>query len=230
MRTAGQLAGALRAITGSPLRMRVRNEGLAGRLAALLEERAIQPRMPTRNPRPEKLTMEQAKAKYGRYLQPPWYLIDPAQIPFPDSAAFWWSAVARMATEGRIVAKGKPNYEQAMRFWKNQVKRHYGFRPKRTKRQSMMEGIRQHLKGASRRMGMERLKPAEKQREGRVTMAAKLISAQRTQKKAAKALAVQQVAAKRSAAAKKGHETRRALKAQAAAPTKRKPQGQARGA
>ena len=228
MRTAGQLAGILRAIVGVPLRTRVRNEGLAGQLAALLEERAMKPRMPTRNPRPEQLSVEQAKAKYGRYLQPPWYLIDPAQIPFPDSAAFWWGAVARMATEGRIVARGKPNYEQAMRFWKNQVKRHYGYRPKRTKHQSMMEGIRQHLRGASRRMGLEKLKPADKQRAGRVTMAAKLISAQRAQKRAAKALATQQAAAKRSAAAVKGHETRRALKAQAAMPVKkrvaRKPQ------
>jgi hypothetical protein len=210
--------------------MRMRNEGLAGRLAALLEARAIRPRMPTRNPRPEKLTMEQAKAKYGRYLQPPWYLIDPAQIPFPDSADFWWSAVARMATEGRIVARGKPNYEQAMRFWKNQVKRHYGFRPKRTKRQSMMEGIRQHLKGASRRMGLEKQRPADQQRAGRVTMAAKLIRAQATQKRAAKALAAQALAAKRSAAAVKGHETRRALKAQAQTAQRRKPKAKATGA
>lgn len=189
---------------------------LSEQLRALVEAagaKAVQPRSPSRNPRPERLTVEDARHKYGRYLQPPWYLIDPARIPFPDSADFWWAAVARMATEGRIVKGGKPNYEQAMRYWKNQVKRHYGYRPQRTRDASMMEGIRAHLAGASRRMGLEKQKPAEQQKAGRVRMAAKLIRAQATQKKAAKQLAVQVQAAKRSAAAKKGHETRKLAKA-----------------
>jgi hypothetical protein len=195
---------------------------LSQQLRALVEAagaRAVQPRSPQRNPRPERLTVEDAKRKYGRYLQPPWYLIDPARIPFPDSVAFWWAGVARMATEGRIVKGGKPNYEQAMRHWKNQVKRHYGYRPKRTRHQSMMEGIRAHLKAASRRMGLEKQKPAAQQRAGRVTMAAKLIRSQATQKKAAKQLAAQGQAAQRSAAAKKGHETRKLAKA---APVKKR--------
>jgi hypothetical protein len=167
--------------------------GLSARLGALLEAAGVPVRpvravAPTRNPKPQKLTVEQAKTKYGRFLQPPWYLIDPKRIPFPDSAAFWWQGVARMATEGAIVKRGKPNYEQAMRHWKNQVKRHYGYRPKRRPPVSMMEGIRAHLKGASRRMGLELQKAKEQQKGGRVSMAAKLIRAQQTQKRAAKAL------------------------------------------
>ena len=211
------LARQLREVTGSVV-THAQTWALSGQLRALVEAagaKAVQPRSPSRNPRPEKLTVEDTKRKYGRYLQPPWYLIDPARIPFPDSADFWWAGVARMATEGRIVKGGKPNYEQEMRYWKNQVKKHYGYRPKRTREASMMEGIRAHLKGASRRMGLEKQKPAEQQRAGRVRMAAKLIRAQATQKKAAKDLAAQVQAAKRSAAAKKGHETRRMAKAPA---------------
>jgi hypothetical protein len=135
-----------------------------------------------------------------------------------------------MATEGKIVQRGKPNYEWAMRYWKNQVKRHYGFRPKRRPPVSMMEGIRRHLKGASRKMGLELQKPKGQQRAGRVSMAAKLIRAQATQKRAAKQLAAQAQAEKRSAAAKKGQETRKALKAQNELQQARKGKARAKGA
>jgi hypothetical protein len=134
-----------------------------------------------------------------------------------------------MAQEGKVVgAGGKPNYLWAMRYWKNQVKRHYGFRPKRTRQESMMEGIRRHLKGASRRMGVERQKPTDKQREGRVRMAAKLIGAQRIQKRRAAELAAQGQAAQRSDAAQRGWDTRKAAAAQAQskAPARK---GKARG-
>jgi hypothetical protein len=150
-----------------------------------------------------KLTPAQAAEKLGRFIPPPWYLIDPARIPFPDSADIWWEGVARMIKEGSLLNdKGKPNYEQAMRYWKNKVKARYGFRPGRTKEQSMMDGIKGKLKSASAAMGKELQKAEPK--KSRVGKAAKLIGAQRTQKKRAKELEKAAEKQKRSDASKAG--------------------------
>ena len=138
----------------------------------------------------KKLNAQQAKKKFNvpGKLQPPYYLINPKTMPVPDSADMWWKGVAKAYNEGKISmgAGRSKSYMWAMRYWKNQFRVRYGFRPKRTKEKSMMEQIMDRVKQASQIMGKELQKPKNKQVKGRISMAARLIRAVRTTKGMAK--------------------------------------------
>jgi hypothetical protein len=224
MRNLSQLAGALRDICSdddgwTPELSWAVAEWVAGHFgASAVSEYIVEARKESSvagwgdadavNLEPRRVTPEEAKEKLMKLIPPPYFLIDPAKTAFPDSEEIWWKAVARMLKEGKLLNdKGKPNYEQAMRYWKNMVKAKYGFRPKRTKDQSMTDQIKDKVKTASAAMGKELAK--ENPKQSKVSKAARLIAVQKTQKKRAKEQEKAQQQQQKSDAAKKGWEKRR---------------------
>jgi len=161
----------------------------------------------------KKLNAAQAKKKFdvSGKLQPPYYLVNPKTMPIPDSADMWWAGVAKAYNEGKLGMGGKrsKSYMWAMRYWKNQFKVRYGFRPKRTKQHSMMDQIMGGVAAAASVMGAELKKPIKDQKKGRIAMAARLIRAVRTTKGMASKVDKELKKQKLSAAALKGWESRK---------------------
>lgn len=94
-----------------------------------------------------KVTPKDAAEKMAFLFKPPGFVVD---TPFPDTWDMWWASVADLMSKGGVMKGGKPNYEGAMRGWKNRVEEKYGFRPTRTKERSMTDHIKQMAKGASK--------------------------------------------------------------------------------
>lgn len=63
--------------------------------------------------------------------------------------AEWWVAVDEIWHSGDIWdEKNYPNYELVVRTWKNLVEKKYGFRPSRSKEQSMQSHIKSEVRRA----------------------------------------------------------------------------------
>lgn len=160
----------------------------------------------------KKITPEEAKKKWNAKgkMEPPYWLIDPEQMPIPESDEMWWRAVAKAANEGKIsLSKSgrSESYMWSMRYWKNYVKAKYGIRPKRTKDQRMIDAIKVAVQQASKKMGTELEKDSPKR--GRIAAAARLIRAARTQKDRIKQKKDAEAKSRRVAGSKKAWETRR---------------------
>lgn len=101
-----------------------------------------------------KVTAKDASEKMAFILKPPGFVVD---TPFPNSWDMWWQSVADLINKGKVAGKdGKPNYEGAMRGWKNRVKEQYGFRPTRTKERSMTQHIKDMVSGSSKIISSKR--------------------------------------------------------------------------
>lgn len=93
------------------------------------------------------VSADKAAEKMAYFFKPPGFVVD---TPFPNTWEMWWESVADLINAGMIMNEGRPNYEGAMRGWKNRIKEQYGFRPSRTKEHTMTEQIKQMVSGAAK--------------------------------------------------------------------------------